>query len=486
MRNELQAGIKLIRNNLYEDILSEEISNDFREFVIKEEKINLKEQVEAIIAFTTFGVFIVFFVYGFASGWAYVIYALLALTIFSVLGIGCYYTIPVLGMRYILHEKIKDLILKDKDLEKIHTEYPEIFDLVENNYNEVVDETFFENFLVTLMTNVFTEIILENESELVQDKIKHKLLLITKKNFVMEALNLSEFIVNETLLTSINKIIEGIKITLVDYLNNPSDLKYIINQFNQFYESIEDLDAIITNLIKVQKDKPLEKRLSSDAKSLKEQIGSKPLPKSQIKIDRTPKGLTKESALSTISILDNEIIEIRTKAGTYFALVNQLKKEGEREVRKLELLTDKELEVKIEVVKSTLEVLDKEKESLTKKEFDSIKDSYYSELIRAEQVLNKRKELSSNKIVCPFCQTKNSPISKKCKSCKNDLPYCIVCLNSVGVGEEISICPSCSSVAHSEHFEKWLENSESCPYCKRTIKKELEKIKMESATKISS
>ena len=486
MREELQASIKLISNNLYEDVLSAEISNEFREFIIKEEKNKLKEKVENIIAFLTFSSIIVFFIFGFVTAWEYVGYAILAWGIFCGLGLLCYYGIPTLGLRYILHERIKDLILKDKELEKIHTKYPEIFDLVENNYNEIVEETFYENFLVTLMTNIFVEIILENESELLQDKIKHKLLIITKKNFVMEALNLTEFIVNETLLTSINRIIEEVKIALIDYLDNPSDLKYITNQFNQFFESIEDLDAIISSLIKVQKDKPLEKRLSSDAQSLKEQIESKPLPKSQIKIDRAPKGLTKERTLSTISVLDNEIIEIRTKAGTYFALVNQLKKEGEREVRKLELLTDKELEVKIEVIKSTLEVLEKERSSLTKKEFDEIKDSYYSELIRAEQVLNKRKESSSSKIICPFCQTKNSPISKKCKSCKNDLPYCIVCLNSIGVGEEISICPSCSSVAHSEHFEQWLENSETCPYCKHNIKKKLEKIKMESASKISS
>ncbi|NHJ04780.1 MAG: hypothetical protein EAX90_08150 [Candidatus Heimdallarchaeota archaeon] len=485
-REELKISAKLLKNNLYEDILSKEISEEFRNYIIKEEAFTYKSRIELItsaIGITSFLVFLVILVAIDLNNIG--VYAVI-LVIILILSFLVHTILPVILNHVILHERIKVLLIDEKELIKIRVDYPEIYDIVENIYDEILEETMPRNFFISILVNVFLEIILEEDGEILKDKIKHRLLILANKNFVVETLNLSEFVSNKSLLDIFNKTIEGIKIGLDGLLvKERNELKYVKNQCTQLHDSILDTEMIIDSLIKVQKDSTLEKRLISDAENLKKQLKDKPLTKYNLKIAKSPKGLNKERTLSTISILDNQIVEIRTKVGTYFALISHLEKEVEKEVRKLELLTDKELEVKIDVLKSTLQMLGKEKNSIPKDEFEAIKSDYYSQLIRTEQALDKRKGVKL-KVICPHCQQKNSSISKNCKSCNNILPYCIVCLNSLGIGEKISICPHCNSVAHANHFEKWLENSETCPYCKKIITRKLEIIAMDKISKISS
>ncbi|MHA1309212.1 MAG: RING finger domain-containing protein, partial [Candidatus Heimdallarchaeota archaeon] len=81
---------------------------------------------------------------------------------------------------------------------------------------------------------------------------------------------------------------------------------------------------------------------------------------------------------------------------------------------------------------------------------------------------------------------KNPSVLRKCKKCGEELPYCIICLNSIGKGLEINVCPHCGSFAHKDHFATWLEKTNICPYCKKKIKKELKTTVLESLTKVEN
>jgi hypothetical protein len=149
------------------------------------------------------------------------------------------------------------------------------------------------------------------------------------------------------------------------------------------------------------------------------------------------------------------------------------------------LSTDKELELKLEVLNNTLEMLEQEKDNLSEEEYKKIKKDNQSQLIATKKVLDKRRGISKQ-IICPYCQKSCSPIVKTCNFCKNTLPYCIVCLNSIGVGDEVSICPHCHSYAHAVHIKEWLEESKTCPYCKRKIRRQLDERPLETISKSES
>ena len=148
-------------------------------------------------------------------------------------------------------------------------------------------------------------------------------------------------------------------------------------------------------------------------------------------------------------------------------------REEDQKRREIELLTDRELEVKIEVLESTLEELERSKDQLCPEELQSLKESYLAQQFTAQETLAKRKG-DSKRIICPHCSSKTSAITKKCSHCGKDLPYCIVCLHSLGKGTNVRMCPHCKSLAHSQHFEDWLAKSSFCPYCKQKIEGKLE------------
>jgi len=72
---------------------------------------------------------------------------------------------------------------------------------------------------------------------------------------------------------------------------------------------------------------------------------------------------------------------------------------------------------------------------------------------------------------CPFCNyvlKKDELNANQCPSCKTTLIKCYIC-NSFIKDEEILECGFCHIKGHEEHFRKWLEYSDTCPYCSKKI-----------------
>jgi len=43
---------------------------------------------------------------------------------------------------------------------------------------------------------------------------------------------------------------------------------------------------------------------------------------------------------------------------------------------------------------------------------------------------------------------------------------CIICLNKLGINEELWICGECNINLHKKCFEEWQRYNNSCPHCK--------------------
>ena len=72
---------------------------------------------------------------------------------------------------------------------------------------------------------------------------------------------------------------------------------------------------------------------------------------------------------------------------------------------------------------------------------------------------------------CPSCDyelKKNEIDAKECPNCKKLLTKCYIC-NTFIHNERILECGFCQTKGHEEHFRKWLEYSDTCPYCSKKI-----------------
>jgi len=72
---------------------------------------------------------------------------------------------------------------------------------------------------------------------------------------------------------------------------------------------------------------------------------------------------------------------------------------------------------------------------------------------------------------CPFCNyelKKEELDTKDCPNCKKSLIKCYIC-NTYIENEKILECGFCQVKGHEEHFRKWLEYSDTCPYCSKKI-----------------
>ncbi len=347
---------------------------------------------------------------------------------------------------------------------------------------EITISNEFRNRIAAVLVNeIAIEILLQDKDPIAKDQMKRLVLMILAGTFILESLNLDVLIKDEKTLTELLNVLTDIDSSLSIVSQNKFDMFFRVD-FRKMQKSIKNVNDIIETLQKINSNKELAIKVEELTSKMKKQLDAKPIAKSTVKIPHKKLNIDKNKLLSAISAFDGDVIEIRTRAGTYYTTMKFIQKNLPAENIKMKLLTDKELEVKIEVLNSTLEILDEEKEQMSKDEYEKIRTDYFKQLFSAKQFLSKRKG-GSITIKCPYCKTKNSSILQYCKKCKNELPYCFVCLNSIGLGTEVSICPHCEGFGHAEHFSMWLEKSDLCPYCKKEIEEQLEVTVMESMKK---
>ncbi len=370
-------------------------------------------------------------------------------------------------------------------LEQSKEEFPDIYDLVENSFEIANQDGSADNFIAMLYTGYLSEMLIENDNLIMKENIKRVAFSIAHGTFILESLDLETLTDNELYLTSLFDVLDALEYIIENQTIDENELNFFKIKFPEIKKSISNMKLIIHKIKQLKDDKTLAKSLDKQTQKLRKIVEKEPIPNTKIKEIKSPSGMKRDQTLTAISAIDEEIIEIRTRAGNYYISKKYFDHEVLHERRMFELLTDKELEIKIEVLNATLRILEQNKDSLTEKEFEEIKSDHLSQLFATEQLLAKRKG-KGKKVICPYCQTINNSIRRKCKKCGKELPYCIVCLNSLGKGTEVSICPHCSSFAHVHHFRDWLEKTSICPYCKKKIRKVLETTILESLAKVES
>ncbi len=369
-------------------------------------------------------------------------------------------------------EKIESRQLMTKNLQKMDLLHQRIFTIVTKSFDIALEDGTKDNFVALVSSNILTELNLVEADLLLKEKCKRLIATIAHGNFIIESLDLLGIAKDTDLYESLQTIIQGFDELITNEKSNEKPDSFLLEEFQEIKQNFNQIDQIITHIKLYEEDKIFSDSLQRDAKKLQRITKTKPVAKTNISFKKKSQNLSNDELLSTITALDESIVEIRTRAGTYYTNLENIQKEDPRKQREIELLTDKELLVKQEVITSTLDLLEQEKQNIPEKEYEQIKNENLTALFTSKNVLEKRKGLAKQ-VICPYCQEKNSSIQEFCKSCNKALPYCIVCLNSLGVGEQIKTCPHCKSVAHSKHFDDWLSKSKNCPYCKREIKEGL-------------
>ncbi len=365
-----------------------------------------------------------------------------------------------------------------QEIEKSKKEFPRIFSKVESAFEEANESGATESFLAQFYVGFLTELLIAEEGAIIKEELKRVAFAIARGTFILEALNLTKLVEDKTFINKLEEILSALEFISSKQKEAKKTISFIRETFKEMNKSIAEMKTIIYTLKESSEDREFVEQLQQQTKKLRKIVEKQPTPKSMIKEITALKGMKKGETLSTISALDDEIIEIRTRAGKYYISKKYFDHEVLKERRMFELLTDTELEIKIEVLQSTLEILDHTKENLSKEEYEKIKSDYLTQLFATKELLAKRKG-KGTKIYCPYCGALNSTLQRSCKKCGKKLPYCIVCLNTIGKGTTVSICPHCQSLAHDYHFKEWLKKTAICPYCKKKIKQELKTTKLE-------
>ncbi|MHA1185621.1 MAG: zinc ribbon domain-containing protein [Candidatus Heimdallarchaeota archaeon] len=377
---------------------------------------------------------------------------------------------------------------KKKTIDKLlqyKQDFPEVYTITEKAFEVANEDGAIDNFIAMFYSDFLTEMLIETDNPILKENIKRVSFSIAHGTFIVESLDLENLTDNQTYLEGLTKVLDAFEYIIKRQEFAENELSFFKDKYPKIQNSISDMKIIIQKIKEFKDDKVLARNLTKQSEKLRKIVEKEPISKGKIKEIRLPAGMKKDQTLTAISVIDEDIIEVRTRAGNYYVSKKYFDHEIIQERRMFKLLTDKELEIKIKVLNSTLEVLEENKEDLTKKEYEAIKTDYIAQLFASEQLLEKRKGKGKS-IVCPYCSAKNPSVLRKCKKCGEELPYCIICLNSIGKGIEISVCPHCASFAHKNHFAAWLEKTNICPYCKKKIKKELKTTILESLTKVEN
>ncbi|MHA1221479.1 MAG: hypothetical protein ACTSQB_07075, partial [Candidatus Heimdallarchaeota archaeon] len=396
----------------------------------------------------------------------YILYGMITLFLTLLYG-GILFSARIVKKKKIVKIKISKLM--NNTLEDLEDEHPKIFAEVQKALEVALEDGTKQTVTTLFYTMFLSELLLAKTEVLIRDTVKRLAFTIANGNFIIESLDLTSLVNNTDQLESLQTIVASFD--EVYKLENAMEIPHpiLVQEFVKIIENFAHIMSILESLKKIQTDKQLAAKIKIDTEKLRALTKTSPVAKTNVSFRKASRGIAKHELLSTITALDEEIVELRTRAGTYYVSLSTIQKKGSREHREIELLTDKELEVKIEVIDSALEMLEEEKQNISKKDYQEIKRENLTVLFATKKALEKRKG-TFKKITCPYCQAKNSTIQEHCKKCNKELPYCIVCLNSIGQGEQVSICPHCQSFAHAGHFKEWLKKSTLCPYCKRKIK----------------
>ncbi|MBD3192772.1 MAG: hypothetical protein GF308_19185 [Candidatus Heimdallarchaeota archaeon] len=338
--------------------------------------------------------------------------------------------------------------------------------LAKQTLDFVFENEFQDKMIFAIFSEISTAVLLKGRDSVVVERIKRLVFTIISGNFVLESLELQTLVTEPGIKSDLLEVLGGIA-TFIENFRNTEGMYYLRYDFDSIISSITNVQAILRILDENSSNKEFSTTMQELATKINEQLEDRPTAKTKIKISKNPLDGEKDSLLSSVVALSSEMVEIRTKAGTYYTQMSHFDQRVSDDIRELELLTDKELKVKIEVFQTTLDMLDKD-ETLASDEKERLKEDFLKQLFAAQQTLDKRTG-SSKTITCPQCKKKTSMIKRTCNNCGADLPFCMVCLNAIGLNEEIKICPHCQNIAHVEHFNSWLEKAKHCPICKKRL-----------------
>ncbi|MCY3411604.1 MAG: hypothetical protein INQ03_08245 [Candidatus Heimdallarchaeota archaeon] len=89
-------------------------------------------------------------------------------------------------------------------------------------------------------------------------------------------------------------------------------------------------------------------------------------------------------------------------------------------------------------------------------------------LIKKIQRLNTERPAYISRYVCHYCNVEISFLGNTCDHCGSQSPVCIICRDDPKPEEKISMLLCCSSYAHTDHLNIWLNQHNSCPYCNKS------------------
>ena len=340
--------------------------------------------------------------------------------VFITVGVAVYlisdFNINYLAKKALKKRKEQLEIEADEIRKQIDEELDEV-NVTDNLIGKAIDlaisDEYKDRITPVLVSEIALEILLPDEDAITKDQLKRLVLMILTGSFILESLNLDVLVKDEKTLTKMLKVLKEIDSSLAIVSKNKFDL-FFGADFSKMQKSIKDVGDIIETMQKISSNKELAVNIDEITTKMKKQLDTKPVAKSTVKLPRKKPNISRNRLLSAISAADGDVIEIRTRAGTYYTTTKFIERNLPTKDKKVNLLTDREIEVKIEVLKSTLELLEEEKKTLSKKDYESIKNDYLMQLISAEQILANRSG-KFKRIICPHCGTKNSSIEQYCE-----------------------------------------------------------------------
>ena len=205
-----------------------------------------------------------------------------------------------------------------------------------------------------LYTGYLSEMLIENDNLIMKENIKRVAFSIAHGTFILESLDLETLTDNKLYLTSLFDVLNALEYIIDNQTIDENELNFFKIKFLKIKKSISSMKLIIHKIKQLKDDKTLAKSLDKQTQKLRKIVEKEPIPKTKIKEIKSPSGMKRDQTLTTISAIDEEIIEIRTRAGNYYVSKKYFDHEVLHERRMFELLTDKELEIKIEVLNSKI------------------------------------------------------------------------------------------------------------------------------------
>ncbi|MBD3189671.1 MAG: hypothetical protein GF308_03460 [Candidatus Heimdallarchaeota archaeon] len=366
----------------------------------------------------------------------------------------------------------------NEELQFYQDDFPKSFKVTKKSIEEAEGQENPELFFISCIIYICCNYLIpSNEQPLLNGEMKRILVSVASEKYILESLHIEKILTKESFKEQLLELFNTTISIFHEFSNLESQLEYFSKQSSNVEKTLQDFKKIIDNLIAISQDKKMAKKIEQQREQLKQLLVSGPIAKSNIEGIHSPKGYKKEEMLTTISTLDNDIVEIRTRAGTFYSTRSHFEIGKER--RNLELLTNEELDIKLKILESTLEELEQRKNQLSEEEYQTIKNDLLKQEFAILELLETRKG-DRKKVICPYCASPTSASEDKCSSCQKTLPYCVICLHRLGQGATISICPHCQSIAHAKHFQEWLQKNPICPKCRRSIKKELPQTTLET------